>query len=545
MAADKKPLRNLSVYLLRSGLVDPEAAVNDKGCKPPILLQIDGAESAVLIVRKTPPRPPKWAKLFEEAVGHLPNDLAAPAIAGVLFIVVDGRGFALTFGAGGRHLLRDDVWEERFGLLTALKAVDPMSLRSVDVQSLDALQSQARIQSGQEASAEEFGLNVEQDLLKAIVGSPINGALGTRMAGSDCLNVSVRAILSDLPPLLIAYLAKYEEPLTPGVHDWVTNIAPVKSSGVIASLELQLEARVGVGNLDGLWLAIPEIIDWSKVKGFVFSGDRKTIYPDISFQGFKQSLKGKPPTLRLMKDRSAFAVDDEGEVIGHPWKVYKCLYAEIDHAGAKHILNDGKWYLVAEGFAQKTQSDYSHIPLSSLVLPPYKGGGEGVYNVQARDSAPARFFLFDADPIMHGGGQGKVEVCDLLSVDGELIHIKQYSKSSVLSHLFAQGFVSAQLIHTDDEFRAKVISKVAAPFASKFDPHTPPSHGTFKVVYGIISDAPGPDLRLPFFSQVNLNNTVRVLRGHGFKVELLKINWDESLVPKAAHKKSKKALHLA
>ena len=45
--------------------------------------------------------------------------------------------FAFSFG-GGRYLLRDDRLERDFGLRIVLNSVDPESLRSVDVRTLDA-----------------------------------------------------------------------------------------------------------------------------------------------------------------------------------------------------------------------------------------------------------------------------------------------------------------------------------------------------------------------------------------------------------------------
>ena len=75
----------------------------------------------------------------------------------------------------------------------------------MDVQSLDAIQSHTRIQSGQETTSDQFGLDVEQDMLKAIVGAPRDEKLGTRMTGTDSLVVSAKMDLSDLPSFLDAY----------------------------------------------------------------------------------------------------------------------------------------------------------------------------------------------------------------------------------------------------------------------------------------------------------------------------------------------------
>lgn len=542
MPEEKRQVRQLTIYLLKEGLTDASQVIDSKGCKPAISLNIVGADSATLYIKKTPPNRPKWASLFEHELDAVKlDDLKAPGVAAALFLTVEQRGIVLTFGTAGRFLLQEDVWEERFGLLTAIKSVDPDSLRSVDVQSLDAIQSQSRIQSGQEASPDEFGLNVEQDLLKAVVGKPRDESLGNRMTGSDALIVSVKMRLSELPGLLKNYLAKHEEPLKAGEHDWVNNIAPVKGAGLINELEAELETKLATGQFDGIWLAIPEIIDWSSVEGFMYSQGEGLLHPDISFDGFVKSLKGAVPTLLSLRARTVYACDADFERNGKSWKVFKCLYAEIDHGAEKYILNHGKWFKVSSDFVAKTKTRYEKIARSTLVLPSYKGGGEGAYNREVHAGAPLQFALLDAKTIMHGGSSGKVEVCDLLSTDRQLIHVKHYSKSSVLSHLFAQGFVSGQLIHIDEDFRGKVRDALPLPFSDFFDPAQPPPNGSFTVVYAIISESPGNELRLPFFSQVNLNNTEKILRGHGYKVELLKIHWDAALTPKKAPKKPRKS----
>lgn len=131
--------------------------------------------------------------------------------------------------------------------------------------------------------------------------------------------------------------------------------------------------------------------------------------------------------------------------------------------------------------------------------------------------------LDDKKKVMHGGGHGQVEICDLFSSKRELIHVKMYGKSSVLSHLFAQGFVSGQLIQIDPKFREKVRAQLAPTHRELLKIEPKPEHESFTIIYAVISDAPGSDLHLPFFSKVNLVNTRKVLRGFGYRVELLKI----------------------
>ena len=178
MPGDKK-VRHLSIFLIKASHKTASAVINEEACSAPVDVQISGLGKCKLYVKKTNAAPPKWASLFED---HLDiRALAVPGLSAALFVKSHSRCFVLTFGQGGRFLLKDDVWEDRFGLHTALNSVDPKSFRCIDVQSLDAIQSHTRIQSGEETTSDQFGLDVEQDMLKAIVGAPLNPALGTRM----------------------------------------------------------------------------------------------------------------------------------------------------------------------------------------------------------------------------------------------------------------------------------------------------------------------------------------------------------------------------
>lgn len=516
MVAEKQ-LQNLSVFLVRPTVTSIDQIVKTESCQPPIEVNVAGLDFGQLFIKRMPAVPPRWVKLFRD---HLdPSTLKIPGLSAAFAAKTKGRWFVLTFGQGGRFLVRD-VCEERFGLLCALNSVDPKSFRCVDIQSLDAIQSHKRIQSGQATTPDQFGLDVEQDMLKAIVGAPLDTSLGRRMTGSDQLSVSVRMDLSDLPSLLTEYRKKSEEDLRATEHQWVNNISIVKDSALIESLESSLDEKFSREDYDDAWLSIPEIIDWSSVVGFMFSGSRGAIRPDITLQGFLAATE-PPVTLDLMRRRKVFCADSDHNCVFKSWPVLKCLYAEVDHQGSKYILNDGRWFCVAKDFVSRTDEEYLRLPLAKLALPPYKGGGEGAYNESVAVADPEHYALLDKKKITHGGGRGQIEVCDLLSIDRELVHVKLYGKSSVFSHLFSQGFVSGQLIRTDSTFREKVRKQLAGPFADMFSGKGKPTD--FTIVYAIISEAPEGRPRLPFFSRVNLNNTARVLKGFGYGVEVLKI----------------------
>jgi uncharacterized protein (TIGR04141 family) len=118
-----------------------------------------------------------------------------------------------------------------------------------------------------------------------------------------------------------------------------------------------------------------------------------------------------------------------------------------------------------------------------------------------------------------------VEICDLLGPDDELVHLKQASGSSPLSHLFAQGLVSAQSLIFSPDAREDFATKIAKfGYGRAIDSAFVPK----KVVFAILLKK-GHDLTLDTlfpFSQVTLANTARVLQAHRIDVELIGINSD-------------------
>ncbi|WP_181157162.1 TIGR04141 family sporadically distributed protein [Paraburkholderia sp. BL21I4N1] len=531
---NEKKVNHLSVFLIKPQYTTAEQVVDGNACEPPVDIPITGCGNGRLYIKKSPPKPPKWASLFQGYVDL--GSLAMPGVSAVFFLPVGERCFALAFGHAGRFLLRDEVWEERFGLLCALNLVDPKSFRCVDVQSLDAIQSHTRIQSGQETTPEQFGLNVEQDMLKAIVGAPLNHALGNRVTGSDSLLVSVKMDLADLPFLLDEYRKKFETQLSVEDYQWVNNMSMVANSVLVGTLDAALNEKLATGQVDDIWLSIPEIIDWTMVKGFMYTQGGKEIHSDINLKGFLSTVKhGTPLTLDLLRSRHVHCADADHNKVFKSWPIFKCLYSEVDLSGVKYILSDGKWFKVATDFVAKTNAEFSTIPYSGLKLSEYTGNGEGAYNSMVAAAEPSIYALLDdKKKVMHGGGHGQVEICDLFSIDREFIHVKLYSKSSVLSHLFAQGFVSGQLIQIDADFRSKARARLDPPHKELIQIDKRPAQDEFTIVYAIISEAAGDKLHLPFFSRVNLNNTRRLLVGYGYKVELLKISVDDTYVKTVA-----------
>ena len=73
-----------------------------------------------------------------------------------------------------------------------------------------------------------------------------------------------------------------------------------------------------------------------------------------------------------------------------------------------------------------------------------------------------KLLLMDKKTFKIGGNYDKIEVCDVLTEDRELICVKKMENSSSMSHLFSQGSVSATLLRRGGSGLTGLTDRVAA-----------------------------------------------------------------------------------
>lgn len=102
---------------------------------------------------------------------------------------------------------------------------------------------------------------------------------------------------------------------------------------------------------------------------------------------------------------------------------------------------------------------------------------------------------------MHGGANSKFELCDILVRDGSFIHVKRYSGSATLSHLFNQGLTTAELVRSDSSFLEKANVKIAEVQGDERDYRITNAQPD-EVVFGIITKDAQELPNIPFFSKI-------------------------------------------
>jgi uncharacterized protein (TIGR04141 family) len=513
----------LTIYLVKSGVTTDDAILIDHDTLESQAVGRGRGAVGKLYYRETPVRVPRWATFFGDTIStaHF-RSASTPA---VLIVRSAGRVFAVAFGHA-RFMLQPGCYEENFGLLVTLNAVDPEKIRLVDLRSLDASGRHAREQASRNIPILDFGIDVETDLLRGVAAPPYDEALGKRLSGTDGLSITAAVDLADLKELLAKCLTQYRRREYKKRFPWVDNVAEVRDRTTLDALEVELVRRIRERALDHIWLAIPELIDWNDFAGFRYSkSDRQTLLEDIRFDTYLEYVRRPPETLDLetLKRHQVYWVSATSELPRERWPVFRCIYAEIELSARAYLLNNGKWFEIAPNFMDEVNRSIARLPETKRVsLLDYEDEDEASYNIRVSKTDPDRIALMDQKNVPYGGGANRIEFCDLYYKNKTLVHVKRYGGSSVLSHLFSQAVVSANSLLADAGFRKEVNRRL--PVSHRFrDPEKKPVAGDYEIAFAIISDADGK-LRLPFFSRVTLRNATRQLRNYGFSVTCTKIS---------------------
>ncbi len=522
----KPPLHALSIYLLKETYKSVDSALRKPETVDVHELRGTSGVEGVVVVKGSNAKAPRWVDFLSP---HLKDSQALAALrnsssGAALFLESAGRTFVMTFGQG-RHLVKPESYVHDFGLRVVLNVVEPSRLKSVDARTIDELTIHTQLDISREASFEAFGLDVSRDLVRSVTGQPREESVAHRATGADVLAIQTRAIFEQLPGLCRRLLDEYRAEHYKENFAWIDHLRFERDPSVVEDLEKQLEADIGEREITNLHLAPPDNLDWQRLPRFTFSTRRpEALDPDPRITGYLESLPEDADidVGRLKRDRVE-AFDADGQFMGS-WSVYSCLVYETQSGDNLFVLSAGDWYRVDVAFAQTVSAYVNALPRLSVSLPDASVGmTEADYNTMAAGAVDA--LCMDRQLIRQPFPTG-IELCDLLTRSNQLIHIKKRGSSATLSHLFAQGLVSAQLIAGDQDFRTEARSVVRAldPSFEAAVPDNPPGRDDYEVGFAVISRGKAsPGSTLPFFSQVNLQSQAKLLQGLGFRVSFVEV----------------------
>lgn len=535
----------LTIYSIRRDVdgqrvTDFDAAiVPDKLLAPSIAVRDFAADNdewgARLYVWPGEQRPPGWLAFIESGFGEgleLPDSAQSSAVIVVRVFFRRDRYYALAFGSG-RYAIKRQAVDPKYGLQVALNAIyegDEDSevldaaarVNQVNTRNVGANTMRTLRQTNRSTDFDVFELDLDGDQLDGITGNPLDESLGRRVRGTDSLRVGRPTTFDELGEIC-RNLARYHEKKDyQRRFGFVDNIKAETNVGVIADLEdAAVSSFLGEGSA---WaLTPPDLLDFDAIDLFEI--------PDLDISGTEIS----PVDLSAVLNAEGIAtagelaglvvrgLDGNGDVVG-AWSVLSCLDGQVDLDDTTFLVDAGQYYRISENYLGELDDYISNIHRSPVVLPDsvreVQADGslreitEGQYNEIAANSSD-QFILLDKKLVTIYAKTSPIEVCDVLTLSGQLVHVKRKFSSSSLSHLFAQGYVSSELLSDNPEYRRAIRSKIENAH-TEFR-HLFPDNGlvtsNFEIVYAIVADWTGRELTdIPFFSKVNLRRYRRALR---------------------------------
>ncbi len=512
-----EPKTKVSIVLIKQGVtIDNVVKVKDDVHKMPI-----DKGKYTLYYKDKLASVPKWVTNFFQGTDIKVEKLMSKSVSAVILYQIaiskdEERIFALCFGYG-RSLISDNIIEDRFGLLVALNSLEENSLRSLDVSTLDSTQRNSRIQSTYLTNIENFFIDSQKDLLKSISGKSTNCFFYGTLTGTSSLSVYIDKKYNDMGNLLIKCYTLFKSDKYKKNFEWVDRIKCVKDDKLKEELNDQMLKQLNTKNPQKVWISIPEITDYASIDIFKL---RKEEFNDIDINCVKSAFKVVFDQKNI-NDLKILCYSSNGVQIAN-WSIRRCLYAEIMYQDRQYFHSDRNWYEIDNDFVNIVNEFYKEAPISKVKLPNLEDMSEDEYNKFVVKSNEKEYCLMDKKLI--SAGNAKIEFCDIYTAHKQLIHVKKYYGSFVLSHLFSQGLVSAESFLGDQNFRRQLNELLPTSFKVHENPIIA---SKYEVIYAIAiarDSAETNCLDLPFFSKVTFMETSKRLKMLGYKLSLLWIN---------------------
>jgi len=555
--AEQLPKLRFNCFLLRSGLASPTEALREpyrpdgKTEMSPLLPVAGAPEGVTAYFRARSEKTPPWAVALNPLFPGLNNALNMSNRL-VIFLPVGERIFAVCFGYGSSTLEWSAI-EPNFGLRFAARRLNPDELNEIRSRRIDASSRTQSVQISVGTDLRNFDIMLEGEFVRKLVGELDGEGLSIEGLGAivatDSVAFKAETNLGRVAEVLGMMLREVSERRVKDELLFVDSLEPLRSNSVIVEqLELLLAAKVFEGMSgrlsnrmnDTTMAALDQyVLEFSPPDGISIEDvESIEVYhgklsphgsvqklESMTFVGLRDALAsfgqrrfGKAS----LKNVKLMARGHDGEPASQMQPLKNWLVFEAGDGIRRYILTLGRWFALKEDYTERLNEDLTEIEVVTeiLDLPAWDVGiHEGPYNLKVAAKCPA-FICLDQVDVRAGDGD-EVESCDLFHENGYLVHVKRYNGSQTLSHLFSQGFVSAQLIAGDIAYRTGFIAAVTERGSSFVRAaEDAPRVVTFAIGFSKDGQLPAD---LPSFSKVNLRDFAKRLRGSQVRPTLCRI----------------------
>ncbi|KEO71662.1 DUF6119 family protein [Anditalea andensis] len=482
---------------------------------------------------KTPElKRPIWAKFLDELTEEFIDELKSMSSSAAIFVKVPEKGIIIFLFGYGRHLINQAYIQRDFGIKTALNCLDHKTLRSIDSLTLDDQAVQKRTQASRDSNINTFGIDVSKDILRSVTGLPKKGVPYNSISGGDAyFGFSKKIKKNELFDTAREIIEFYNKDDYKDNFEWIDNIKRIKKDEIVENLNGKLIAKIKSKDINNIHLNVPEILSWDQIDGFSFTRNKSNISPTLEIENYYNSFDSSEYKEERFKQDRVFIFDSQNNEEKIP--IYKCIYSELIIDGIIYVYYNAEWFEIDKDFVANIDKSILSIDISNITFPEVLKSnslieGESICFIESEKDYNLRASIelschnLDAKLIRSKMVSTPIEICDLLMQDKKLIHVKHRKGGSAgLSHLFSQGFVSAETILSDRAFRIsarKVLKKVGADL--ELIPLDKFKSENYEIVYLVLGFKDDIRKTLPFFSKINLYRTYKELTQRGFKVSL-------------------------
>jgi uncharacterized protein (TIGR04141 family) len=521
MSKSKKKTWHLAVFLLSEDCKTAAAALRKEVAAQHYPLTEGSPFKGEIVIGPTQENEPRWVNLLRSGSAKPIHKLKNTSSRALLLLHSDKRLFAVSFGYG-RYMLKESAYHRDFGFRTTVNIVDPDKLRSIDASKLEELTIHTTTQASRISPFGTFGVDVLNDLMRAVTGEPSDPRFGKTISGRDCAVINVKLDFNDIADKVHLLFQGYQSDRYKARFDWIDNLAAERDPSTLRQLDALLLNALTSKDTSKMHVAPPEAVDWADIEGLGFSKKPDQLNLDPNPEELISSFGGPSEiTIEQLKRKRLYVKYASSDALVPQWSAYRCIVHEASLNQSVYVLTLGDWYRVESSFADSIRNFVRALPDCSLAFPVHgRGSTEDAYNRRVASTGPGMISLH-GKTLKCESARTPIEVCDLFSRDGQLIHVKKKDASSTLSHLFAQGRISASSLLRDAELR-KSFRDVLGAAGFNPDPLIPIDRldpSKLEVVFAVIDGSTRPlHESLPFFSLLNLRQAAEFLTPLGFRV---------------------------
>lgn len=522
------------------GITNLEEAVSTKYLAKGFVkksIVVDGRNA--LLVKGAIQTEAPWAARLAE-ITNIPINLGT-ITAGALLLIQDGdnEAWALSYGGMGFRLLDQTKLDQGFGMRIALRTASSEDIQSITRTTLDARvrTDRSSIPAGEALRVfgiGDFGEVITRIGATAIVEGLTVGDRDIRVRASNSLSLPLGKTPDTLTNDLDAIFQALALSIKPELQA-LEQLEQVKDKERIGQLDTKLRIYLS-NNVDSnegrLALGWPfeRVDEYGTPSSFKITGtnrgriNSKVGVPQLG--DLIEAVKIKDPEDPLLAAKSVkvmlFQDDDGGDQIGPAIPVIKWLFYETRLNSERYCLFNSKWYALDTNYVKRIKDRVEDIFAreAPVQLPDWnimECPDESSYNEVASDICGINL---DRCLLRTTQNPRGFEACDIITLDGDLIHVKHVNRSTLASHLIAQAYVSTQALLHDNEAYQK-LREIVGKKGGNADrlPDRPTS-----VVLGIAREGRFTADSLFSFSQVTLARLDSWLAVSGIDLSVVPIN---------------------